>query len=233
MKQEFEFIKSKRKWVGILFDNIVVNLLITFLPNFLKIAIFRLRGAKIGKGCYVGFSLIDTRCFRMDDYAYIGHFNLIWRLKKLNVGRGSRINLLNWITGAGQGCFQIGNNSSVSVMHFFESSADIFIGSNTIVAGRASQFFTHGISPANLDDQRPIRIGDWCYVGSAARFTPGSSVSDFTFIGMGAVVTKNYEETYIMIGGAPAKPLKKLSDKDAYFKRPFMPHAHHPQHYSG
>lgn len=228
-----ECIPQNKSWARILLDHFFVSLLIACLPSAVKIPLYRWRGAKIGKGCYIGFSLVVAQDFHMDDYSYIGHFNLLWRLKQMKIGRGSRISFLNWITGARQGCFRMGNNSSISVMHFLEASGDIFIGSNTIVAGRASQFFTHGISSSNLDDQRPIRIGDWCYIGSAARFTPGSSVADCTFVGMGAVVTKFFDETYVLIGGVPAKPLKELSDKDVFFNRPFMPHAHHPKYYAG
>jgi acetyltransferase-like isoleucine patch superfamily enzyme len=226
-------LPHKKKWAVVLSDNVIADLLIMCLPSIVKILIYRLKGAKIGKGCYIGFSLIGARDFQMADFSYIGHFNLIWRLKCLEIGRGARISLLNWITGGREGTFRLGNNSSVSVMHFLEASADILIGSNTIVAGRASQFFTHGISATNLDDKRAIHIGNWCYIGSAARFTPGSAVADGTFVGMGAVVTRSFDETFVLIGGSPARHLKKLSGQDVYFDRPFMSHAHHPKNYEG
>lgn len=212
---------------------LILKILLLLMPSKIKICCYRLSGAKIGSHCYIGFSIVDASNLQMGDYSYIGHFNLIWRLKTLTMGRGSRITMLNWITGARQGDFKLGANSSVSILHFLEASADIQIGSNTIIAGRASQFFTHGITPTNLDDQRSIIIGDWCYVGSAARFTPGSSIADHTFVGMGAIVTKQINENYILLGGSPAKTIKNLSKDDFFFQQSYLSHSHHSSKYAG
>jgi acetyltransferase-like isoleucine patch superfamily enzyme len=214
-------------------SHMVIKIFFIIMPSKIKIYYYRLLGAKIGRCCYIGLSIVDAGVLQMDDYTYIGHFNLIWRLKTLTMGRGSRITMLNWITGARQGIFQLGANSSISIMHFIEASADIKIGANTIIAGRSSQFFTHGITPTNLDDQRAIIISDWCYVGSAARFTPGSCISDHTFVGMGAVITKQIYENYVLIGGSPARVIKNLSKSDLFFKQPYLSHSHHPGTYEG
>lgn len=203
-------------------------ILVLLLPSWLKIVVLRAHGARIGQGCRIGFSLISAREIELGDSVYIGHFNLIWRLKRLEMGSGSRITLMNWITGAGKGTFRLGACSSVSVQHFLEASGDIEIGANTIIAGRGSQFFTHGIAPDNLNDIRPIRIGDWCYIGSAARFVPGSGCAEGTFLGMGAVVCKEMTQEHVLLGGIPAKPIKSLDTGAQYFDRPFMPHPHHP-----
>lgn len=203
------------------------------MPSKVKIYCYRALGASIGANCYMGFSIIDINNLEMGDCVYIGHFNLLWRLKSLKMGSGSRITMFNWITGARTGCFQIGSNSSISGMHFLEASADIKIGSNSIIAGRSSQFFTHGITPDNLNDKRPIIIGDWCYVGSAVRFVPGSSIADHTFVGMGSVVTKQIDKNYVLLAGAPAEIKKNISQESVFFKRTYLPHAHHPPSYRG
>lgn len=77
----------------------------------------------------------------------------------------------------------------------------VSLGKNSIIAGRGSQFFTHGLSSKNIDDVRPIKIGDWCYVGSNCNFVPGVILSRGIFVGMGSVVTKKFEEEYTLIGG--------------------------------
>ena len=204
-----------------------------FMPSKIKIFFYRLLGAKIGKNCYIGLSIVNARKIDIGDFVYIGHFNLIWRLQELKIGSGARINYLNWIAGANKGSFSLQKNSSISGMHYFDSSADITIGSNSIIAGRSSQFFTHGITPDNLDSQGSIIIGDWCYVGSAVRFVPGSRIADHTFVGMGAVLTKAFEEDYVLLTGVPARIKKTLSKNEVFFSRPFLPHAHHPSCYKG
>ncbi|MBT5268562.1 MAG: hypothetical protein HOL70_03855 [Candidatus Marinimicrobia bacterium] len=210
---------------------IVLNLLIVLLPSWLKVFILRSRGATIGKNCWIGFSVIDASCITIGDNVHVGHFNLLWRLKGLTLETGSGITMFNWITGARTGTFRLGRNSGITRFHFLEASAGIDIGSNCIVAGRSSHFFTHGISSTNLDDQRPIAIGDWCYIGTGSKFVPGASVAAGTFVGMGSVVTKASSECFVLIAGAPATVKKHLTSSDAYFARTHLPQAHHPAGY--
>lgn len=211
----------------------MLKYLMVFMPSAIKILYYRAKGAKIGKKCRIGMSLIEAERLEMGDHVHIGHFNLMWRLKSLKLETGSRLTSMNWLTGARMGSFRLGRNSAITRFHFLEASGNIDIGANTIIAGRNSHFFTHGISSTNLDDVRPITIGDWCYIGSSSRFVPGSGVSYGTFVGMGSVVTKNLEDKYVLVAGVPAMVKKKLSSNDVYFDRPFMPHAHHPVEYKG
>lgn len=212
----------------------LASLLMAFLPSALRIAILRARGAKIGRHCYIGmFTLLDARDLTLGDYVQIASFNLLHRLKSLEMGPGSRMNGLNWITGARTGSLVMGANAAITRLHFFEASGDIFVGENTIIAGRGTHFFTHGISSTNLDDVRSINIGPWSYIGSSSRFVPGSGCAEKTFVGMGAVVTKNFEEGHVLIAGNPASIKKRLSAGDAYFLRDFLPHDHHPEGYNG
>lgn len=204
------------------------------LPSRLRIAVLRMRGAKIGQGCFIGsFCLLDAKVIRLGDHVRIARFNLIHRLVELQMDDGSRMNGFNWITGASTGKLQVGRNTAITRFHFFEASGDIILGANTIVAGRNSHFFTHGISSTNLDDVRSIEIGPWSYIGSSARFVPGSGVSAGTFVGMGAVVSKRIDDEYVLVAGNPARVVKSLGRCDPYFDRSFLPHDHHPKHYSG
>lgn len=211
----------------------IADLTAIFLPGRLRIAYLRLRGAKIGRDCRIGPSLINARTLVIGDNVYIGGFNLLHRLNRLEMQSGSRMNNFNWVTGAGTGDFIVERNSAITRLHFFEASGTIRVGANSIVAGRGSHFFTHGISSTNLDDVRPITIGPWCYVGSSSRFVPGASIARGTFVGMGAVVTKESTEEYILLGGSPARVVKTLSRADIYFDRAFLPHDHHPPTYRG
>lgn len=204
------------------------------LPSGLRIALLRLGGARIGKGCRIGIlTVLDARRIALGDHVQIAGFNLLHRLVDLEMQSGSRMNGFNWITGARTGSLRVGRNTAITRLHFFEASGDVNIGDNSIIAGRGTQFFTHGISSINLDDVRPIQIGSWCYVGSTSRFVPGSGVSRGTFVGMGAVVTKFIEDEYVLVAGNPAAVRKQLSPTDAYFDRDFLPHDHHPPHYAG
>lgn len=211
----------------------MLKYLIALMPSRLKIIFYRLLGARIGNNCYIGFSIIDAENLEIGENVYIGHLNLLWRLKELKFEPGSRLTMFNWITGGRQGSFLLGRNSAITRLHFIEASSDIRIGSNSIIAGRSSHFLTHGISATNLDDQRPITIGNWCYIGSSSRFVPGSGVSDYTFVGMGSVVTKNFQDKYVLIAGSPSVVKKILSPDAVYFNRDHLSHSHHPKTYKG
>lgn len=203
------------------------------LPSRIKIFLLRKMGARIGTGCYIGLSIIQARQIEIGENVHVASFNLIHRLDALKLGDGSRLNGFNWITGATTGSLLVGRNSAITRFHFFEASGDVRIGENTIIAGRNSHFFTHGISSKNLDDIKPIEIGPWCYIGSSSRFVPGSGVGRGTFVGMGSVVTKPFKDEYVLIAGNPAEVRKKLSRNDVYFSRAFLPHDHHPPYYNG
>ncbi len=87
--------------------------------------------------------------------------------------------------------------------HYFDIAGSMTIGSRTWIAGRGSQFWTHGAGVAGN-----ISIGKGCYIASAVRFSPGSAVSDNTIVAMGAVVTKEFDQPNIMIAGVPANIIK-------------------------
>jgi len=213
---------------------LMTAILISMFPRSIHIYFLRKQGAKIGKNSYIGFlAVLDSKNIEIGDNVQIASFNLLHRLVSLRMENGSRMNGFNWVTGAKTGSLSIGKNSAVTRLHFFEASGDITIGENSIIAGRNSHFFTHGISATNLEDVRPITIGPWCYIGSSSRFTPGSGVSRGTFVGMGAVVTKNHSDQFVLIAGNPAVVRKELSQKDIYFSRSYLPHDHHPEDYNG
>lgn len=211
---------------------ILLSILLLFMPNFIKVFLLRLLGAKIGKKVKIGFSIVSAKNLILEDFTRIGHFNLIWRLNNLTLKRGSIIYFGNWITGANLGSFFLGENSGITRFHYFEASGNISIGSNSIIAGRSSVFYCHGLSPNSLDFVDQISIGNWCYIGSNSKFAPGGSIGNQTFVAMASLVNKNFvNESYILIGGIPAKKIKSYSSNSIYFQRPYLSQAHHPKDY--
>lgn len=103
---------------------------------------------------------------------------------------------------------EIGEGSSVSKDHYFDVAGSIVIGKYTKIAGRNSQFWTHGAHATDRD----IRIKDNCYIGSAVRFSPGSSIGNNSIVGLGSIVTKKFVANNLFIGGHPAKIIKENYD---------------------
>ena len=99
----------------------------------------------------------------------------------------------------------VGENTLITINHHFDLVGSFVLGDNSWIAGTGSQFWTHG---AGVPD-RNITIGKRCYIGSAVRFAPGSSVADNCIVGLGSIVVKKHKESNAVIAGNPAKVLKE------------------------
>lgn len=108
--------------------------------------------------------------------------------------------------------FETGPGCLINESHLFDILGRISIGEGSWIAGFASQFLTHGAGVMDRD----ISIGRNCFLGSALRFAPGSSVADNVIVGMGAVVTKKIPDNNVIIGGLPAKIIRHRDEADAY-----------------
>jgi acetyltransferase-like isoleucine patch superfamily enzyme len=100
---------------------------------------------------------------------------------------------------------EIGANALITSGHYVDVVGSFVLGDCSWIAGIGSQFWMHGAGATDRD----IRVGRECYVGSAVRFVPGSEIGDNMIVAMGSVVTKKFDVTKAMIGGAPASVLNK------------------------
>jgi acetyltransferase-like isoleucine patch superfamily enzyme len=58
----------------------------------------------------------------------------------------------------------------------------------------------------------PIKIGDNCWLGAGSIILPEVELGNHTVVAAGAVVTKSFLEGNQVIGGNPAKVIKKLEE---------------------
>ena len=72
----------------------------------------------------------------------------------------------------------------------------------------------HDLQDSSIHNKAAVSIGSYCWVGMNATILPGVELGDYTVVGAGAVVTKSFPEGYCVIGGNPARLIKKL-DRDA------------------
>jgi len=92
--------------------------------------------------------------------------------------------------------------------HRLDFTTRITIGKNAIVAGRNSSLWTH-----NRQTTAPIRIGDFCYVGSEVRVAPGAHLGDWSILALGAVLSGEAAPRTVH-GGVPAKPIRAIDGED-------------------
>lgn len=187
----------------------------------------------------IGVSIIDVAECRIANDVVIGHFNIFTGTKSLVIGDHSRIGHFNIFRGGdeidiGRYCeilrlneinsipepdivniadprFILGDGSMIGASHKIDFTDRVELGKRVILGGRNSSLWTH-----NRQMTRPITIGDFTYIGSEIRIAPGGSVAPKCIVGIGAVITKSFENEYRLIGGLPATELKEL-DEDGRF----------------
>lgn len=87
----------------------------------------------------------------------------------------------------------------------------IFIDDYTQIApnvGIISQ--NHEITDNRQFVSKDIRIGKYCWIGMGAIILPGVILGDFTIVGAGSIVTKSFNEGYVVIAGNPAKKIREI-----------------------
>ncbi len=58
----------------------------------------------------------------------------------------------------------------------------------------------------------PIKIGSNCWLGANVTVLPEVELGDHTIVAAGAVVTKSFPEGNMIVGGVPARVIKKIGD---------------------
>lgn len=206
---------------------VLVNLSFMILPSILKKLILKLIGHKISWSSFIGFSYVNIfGDIVLGNYTRISSFNYL-NTHVLHLSKGSKLGSFNWIAGKSmRNGLIMGKCSSIRRFHYLDTTGGISLGANSIIAGRSTVMFTHGLSPVNLDLVRGIEIGDWVYVGARSNFLPGVNVADGIFIGMGSTVVGSLESEYSVYASNKAKCIKTFSHKDVYYKRPYISHKH-------
>lgn len=211
-----------------------LSLALVVLPSGVKIPIYRwVYGYKIGKHVRIGLSWIEVGKLEIGDHVVIRHFNRFKNIPEVRIGDYSTIGNFNTFTStfeftnekgmAARGnrpMLILGRHCGIALLHYFDVQDTIAVGSYTTIAGMGSVFFTHYLDViSGTQSTKPISVGEYCMVGSSARFTPGASLANCCVVGMAGVVTKQFTETHLLVGGNPAIAIRALPEDAAYFKR--------------
>ena len=94
----------------------------------------------------------------------------------------------------------IEDGTRITYDNFFDLTCSISFGKNSQVAGKGSQFWTHGYMHDNSGTERirvdgEIIIGDNVYVGTRCVFNPGVKVYNAINIGGNSVISKDLTES--------------------------------------
>lgn len=197
-------------------SKLFLAVLVSILPlNRLRVFGYRLLGYQI-REARVGWGTIIAVDEATLDACKIGPLNLFVGPMKLYIRRGASIGNRNefvcgyWVLREEYReahylrSLEVCEEALITSRHYFDLSGSLVLGERSWIAGVDSQFWTHGAGVADRD----IRIGSDCYIASAARFSPGSSIGDRVLVAMGSVVSGQIAESHALIGGVPAKVLR-------------------------
>ena len=95
---------------------------------------------------------------------------------------------------------------------YFQAIGIIEIGRGTYIAQNVGIITANHVFD-NLDEhQEPkgVSIGENCWIGMNSVILPGVCLGDKTIVGAGSIVTKSFPEGHCVIGGNPAKIIKKI-----------------------
>lgn len=104
------------------------------------------------------------------------------------------------------------NNFQGFGVYYQNHDAKIILGKGSYIAPNVG-LITANHDLEDLDKHlvgQDIVLGEKCWIGMNAVILPGVVLGDKTIVAAGAVVTKSFEEGNYIIGGVPAKILKKL-----------------------
>ncbi|WP_159947776.1 acyltransferase [Polaribacter septentrionalilitoris] len=164
---------------------------------------------KIGINVKIGKCVINAKSVTIGNNVMIRDDNHI-ACKTLKIGENVSIHSGNRFMGTAN--FTIGDNSRIINNHFIDLYNNVTIGSNSWLAGKNSQIWTHGSLSTKQGKKLDVEIGDHVYIASNVNIAPGVKISDVNLVGLASVVTQSFNESETIILGNPSKVVKNNID---------------------
>lgn len=236
-----------------MFKFIFQNVVTIFMPSILKVKILNLMGhsisrkSKIGpvilgkstklslhEGTIIGgFNLFSCYLVELKQDSFIRRFNTFQGVFSVKLDKQASIGNFNRFVNSSRELqvskseFKLGVSSNLTSKHYFDMTASIIIGRNTVIGGGGSQFWTHGFQHFNKGKSRfrvdgAIQVGDGVYIGSRVLFNPGVTVSDSVSLGAGAIVSKDLSEPGLYV----SQQLRCLEVSEESFLKKYKPHTY-------
>jgi acetyltransferase-like isoleucine patch superfamily enzyme len=181
------------------------------------------RDIKCGKNVIIGHHCVILKNTTFADNVLIGAYSF---LHSLELGSDSQFESNVRIVGSNGGKIKIGRQCYIGVFNVLDNSNDITIGNFVHIAGPSTGLWTHSSAqmclnsvPLNDPDRNkfrptaPIIIEDNVYIGGNCTIYPGVTIRHHAVIAPNSAVTKNVE-AFTMVGGVPAKLIKRLLLED-------------------
>lgn len=211
-----------------------ISFIINSVKNVIRQFFFKIR---IDNSNYIGHKCVISKDCILGGENSIGDFTLISEnvkldrkakvgvravLSNIEVGENSFIESGVICSGSGKGKIKIGKETYIGINNILDWSDNIEIGSYVHIAGPSTGLWTHSsvkmvlknipLFEQNKEDRAtsPIKIEDNVYIGGNCTIYPGVVIHNHSVVTPNSVVNKNVEP-YTMVGGVPAKFIKKIN----------------------
>lgn len=174
-----------------------------------------LPGYRIGAGARVGFgSALACRRLKLGPVGRVGRWNVVDGPISVDLGDRVRMGHRNRIEGgwwalASQTSYELRFQAGVDVVitdgHLFDATGGLSLGDGVWVAGRGSEFWTHGLGVG----ERDITVGAGTYCGSRVLVAPGAHVGNNSVVALGAVVPRGETKSGVLLAGNPAQVVRE------------------------
>lgn len=136
--------------------------------------------------------------FNKTAYWPVHHSSVVSGIEHILIGKGTAPGLSN-------GCYI-----------FAAQGGEIVIGDYTIIAPNVCiAGYNHDLKDfRQIVVKGPVHIGNYCWIGMNSVVLPGVKLGNHTIIAAGSVVTKSFEEGYLVLAGSPARAIRKLSESE-------------------
>ena len=210
------------------------RLLVVLLPWALKRVVLRsVYGYDVHATASIGLAWVFPTRLVMGAHSRIDHLTVCKGMELLSVGERANIGRLNWISAypldlpphfahlsARKPQLIVEEHASITNRHIIDCTEEVVIGAFATLAGFRSQILTHSIDLAECrQDAKPVRIGRYCFVGTACTILGGTVVPDYSVVGAQALLNKAYADSYRLYAGVPAKAVSPLDPGMKYFTR--------------
>jgi acetyltransferase-like isoleucine patch superfamily enzyme len=209
-------------------------MLVFLLPaSRLKNWLLNRLGHQIHPTARIGICLAQgVERFELAEGVHIGNFNAFRYLKLVQIGRGSRIRIFNWILG-GSGfepgavdhgslrTLRMGEDAHIISFHFLDCGGGLIMADHSWITGIRSTVLTHAFDPVNGGlILEPVTLEKAAAVSTNCILLPGVTIGEGALLAAGSTAwTRQQVAAAHLHGGVPARRLTPITIEASLYER--------------
>lgn len=190
-------------------------------PSSMKNRLLNLLGHQVHHTARLGICFVQrVERFELAEGVLISHFNVFRDLARVQLGRGSRIVMFNWILGDSgyepgapdsdaKRTLRMGEHSHIVSQHYLDCGGGLVLGDQCWITGIRTTVLTHAFDPqnggVNLD---PVVLNTRAVLGTCCTILPGTVIGEGALLAAGSTTWTGQEVgAGSLSGGVPARRL--------------------------